>query len=252
MSDQKMKNSSLAELAADQLIDLILEQDLKPGDKLPNEYELATRLGIGRNTIREAIRRLASRNILIVRQGAGTFISQRTGVPEDPLGLTFIDHDPSLALELSDVRLLVEPAASELAAVHATQEQIDRMVELCEEIGLMTKSGRSYTPADLELHRYIGECCGNSILRNLILIIADAVSISVRVTEDRHRNVAYAEHFHIVQAIKRRDPVGARYAMMAHLNTGRQDFAQRIQKHQGVDAERDRTLPAKPAQFEKL
>ena len=230
--DKVEKGYSRTDLAANRLIELILEKDFQPGDKLPNEYELAALLGIGRSAVREAIRQLVSRNILKVRQGAGTFVAQKTGIPEDPLGLTFIGHDPGLALELSDVRMLIEPAAAERAAINATDEQIDRMVELCGEIGRLVTEGKSYVSADLEIHRYIGECCGNSILRNLMFILSDASKIAIEVSKDRFRGVAHMEHEKLVQAIRRRDSVGARYAMISHLNNSRQHFAEQKENPQ--------------------
>lgn len=218
------KGSSLVDTAAESLISFILDNKLQEGTKLPNEYELAQQLGVGRNTIREAIRRLVARNILVVRQGAGTFVAAHTGIPEDPLGLTFID-DPKLALELSDVRMLIEPAAAEQAAMYASEAQLAKMQQICEEIRIACVTGASYVEQDLSLHRLIGECSRNTILRNLSNIIADAAAISIRITEDRHRNVAYLEHKSLVDAICRRDVTGARYAMVAHLNTARQDLA---------------------------
>ena len=65
-------NASRADSAAQQIIDLIQEKNLQPGDRLPNEQELALLLNVGRSTLREAIRRLVTRNILVVRQGSGT------------------------------------------------------------------------------------------------------------------------------------------------------------------------------------
>lgn len=221
---EQKKGSSLVDTAAESLISYILDNKLPEGSKLPNEYELAQQLGVGRNTVREAIRRLVARNILVVRQGAGTFVAAHTGIPEDPLGLTFID-DPKLALELSDVRMLIEPAAAEQAALYASESQLEKMLQICEEIRVACVTGNSYVNQDLALHRLIGECCGNSILRNLASIISDAAEVSIRVTEDRHRNVAYREHRSLVDAICRRDAIGARYAMQAHLNTARQDLA---------------------------
>ena len=82
--------TSRIDLATEQIIGLIQEKNLQPGDRLPNEQELATLLEVGRSTLREAIRRLVTRNILVVRQGSGTYVSDQMGVPEDPLGLTFI------------------------------------------------------------------------------------------------------------------------------------------------------------------
>ena len=71
---------SRVDLAVDQIIQVILDRDMKAGDKLPNEYDLARELGVGRSTVREAIKRLVARNILTARQGAGTFVSEKTDV----------------------------------------------------------------------------------------------------------------------------------------------------------------------------
>lgn len=221
---------SRVDIAADEIIQLILKKDMRAGDRLPNEYNLAHELGVGRSTLREAIKRLVSRNILEARQGAGTFVSDKNGVPEDPLGLTFIAEEGNihLALELSDARMLVEPSVAALAALNATQEQIDKMYSLCYQIQEAMDSGQSYTVPDTQLHRYIAECCGNSVLQNLVSIIGDAAGVSIEVTRDSHRDAAFREHWNIVQAIARRDADGARYAMLSHLNTARIDFVQML------------------------
>ena len=70
-----------------------MDNEWKAGDKLPNEYKLADKLNAGRSTIREAIKALVSRNILEIRRGAGTFISQKGGIADDPLGLTFVKDE---------------------------------------------------------------------------------------------------------------------------------------------------------------
>jgi len=230
-------NKSRVDFASDQIIRLILEQNMRPGDRLPNEYDLACKIGVGRSTLREAVKRLVSRHVLETRQGAGTFVAPQTGVPEDPLGLTFIGNDPKLALELSDVRMLIEPTAAKLAAIHASEEDIEKLELLCEEIQQCVLQSKSYIPSDLELHRQIGACCSNSILRNLVFVLSDAAAISIRVSKDRHRDVAYPEHLQIVRAIKRRDPDGAFYAMLAHLNTARQSFAEDRKKQFLTNAE---------------
>lgn len=72
-----MKNKTLSNRIVNELMEFIREGDFSVGEKLPNEYELSSLLGVSRNTIREALRSLASRNIIDIRQGAGTFISQK-------------------------------------------------------------------------------------------------------------------------------------------------------------------------------
>lgn len=86
----------LAEQVADYILKLIVDSGLEAGAKLPNEFELAERTGVGRGTIREAVKILVSRNILEIRRGAGTYVSDRQGIVEDPLGLAFIKDKKTL------------------------------------------------------------------------------------------------------------------------------------------------------------
>ena len=211
------------DLAADQIIQLILDRDMKPGDKLPNEYELANELGIGRSTLREAIKRLIARNILTARQGAGTFVSEKNGVPEDPLGLTFMTEEGGevLALDLQDIRLMLEPEICAMVARSASVEQIEQLQRYCDEIKTFVENGADYSASDAKLHQYLAECSGNRVLCNLIPIITSAIHVTISLTNDENRNMSVIEHQLIVDAIRRHDPEGAKYGMIAHLNTSR-------------------------------
>lgn len=84
------KEKSLSRKIADDIISFILEENLHPGDKLPNEAILCERLNVGRSSLREAMRALVSRNIVTIQQGSGTYVASSTGVADDPLGLSFI------------------------------------------------------------------------------------------------------------------------------------------------------------------
>ena len=86
---REQNGQTRVEFAMDQIIQHILELNMRPGDQLPSEYELSKKLGVGRSTLREAIKRLVSRNVLETRQGAGTFVAEKTGVPEDRFDLHF-------------------------------------------------------------------------------------------------------------------------------------------------------------------
>ena len=180
------------DLAVDQIIQVILDRDMKAGDKLPNEYDLAHELGVGRSTLREAIKRLVARNILTARQGAGTFVSEKNGVPEDPLGLTFMMEEGSenLALDLQDIRLMLEPETCAIVARGATPEQIDQMQAYCDEATRLIEAEEDYSAADAKFHQYLAECSGNHVLPNLIPIIASATAIS---TALRARGVSPCE-----------------------------------------------------------
>ena len=120
----------LAEQVAQKIKDYILEEKLKAGDKLPTETALAKEMGVARSTVREAIKRLESQNILTVRHGAGSFVTDQPGLADDPLGLDFIEDKERLAFDLLEVRNIIEPAIAALAAHHATPEQIAEMEQL--------------------------------------------------------------------------------------------------------------------------
>lgn len=90
----------LAEQVAQKIKDYILEEKLKAGDKLPTETALAKEMGVARSTVREAIKRLESQNILTVRHGAGSFVTDQPGLADDPLGLDFIEDKERLAFDL--------------------------------------------------------------------------------------------------------------------------------------------------------
>lgn len=218
---------SLAETTADRIIELILQQNMQPGIKLPTEAELAKMLGVGRSTIREAVRRLATRNILDVRQGSGIFVSQKKGVPEDPLGITFLGDSTKAALELGDMRLMLEPEFAAVAAANATEQQLRELQAACARVEELIAGGEAYREADIAFHHCIAACSGNQVLENIIPVISSSVSISIVQTEDVFRERTFEEHRRVLAAILRRDIIGARFCMAAHLNTSRDFFAQR-------------------------
>lgn len=117
---------SLPQKISDDIIALILEENLKPGDKLPNETILSQRLDVGRSSLREAMKLLASRNIVTIRQGSGTYISASPGMVEDPLGFIFIDNKQKLVQDLLEVRFLLEPSIAAMAATRADEKDIKK------------------------------------------------------------------------------------------------------------------------------
>ena len=107
---------SLPEIIADRIIDLILEQGLKEGDRLPNERELCVIMKVGRSSLREAVRMLSSRNILMVRHGSGIYLCNHPGLSDDPFGFTFIRDKAKLVNDVAEFRMMVEPRIASMAA----------------------------------------------------------------------------------------------------------------------------------------
>ena len=127
----------------------------------------------------------------------------------------------NLALDLQDIRLMLEPETCAIVARGATPEQIDQMQAYCDEVTHLIEAEEDYSAADAKFHRYLAECSGNHVLPNLIPIIASAIGVVITVTNDEHRSQSGMEHQRIVDAIRRHDPEGAKYSMIAHLNTSR-------------------------------
>ena len=127
-----LKHTLLAEQVEEQLYDYITKLPMKAGDKLPNEFKLAEQFGVGRGTIREAVKLLVSRNVLETRRGSGTYVKELVPADLDPLNLRHVEDKVSLAMDLVDLRLILEPGIAELAAYNATEEEISRLKELCD------------------------------------------------------------------------------------------------------------------------
>ncbi|WP_069999259.1 FadR/GntR family transcriptional regulator [Cellulosilyticum sp. I15G10I2] len=224
-------NRSLAETVSEEILNFIIDQDLNVGDKLPNEYDLATRLGVGRSTVREAIKALISRNILEIRRGAGTFISQKLGVADDPLGLTFFKDKHKLALDLIEIRFMIEPRIASLAAMNATDADIAQMTKLCEEVEMLIRAGENHVAKDVEFHTCIASSSKNLVMPNLIPIINTAIALFIDLTHSMLKEETIQTHREILEAIKSRQPNKAHDAMLLHLAYNRRNLEKRMRDY---------------------
>lgn len=207
----------LTDLVTDALIQYIKKNRLKPGDRLPNEYELADILGVGRSTVREGVRALVSRNVLEIRRGAGTFVSEKQGVADDPLGLMFYEDQFQMATDLLQIRELIEPSIASYAARHATPEQIRRILELCQRVEDKIRQGEDHLPDDILFHTAIARSSGNQVVGTLIPIINRAVDVFCNLTGRILREETISTHREVAQAIAQRDAQGAYDGMYLHL-----------------------------------
>ncbi|EKQ51631.1 MULTISPECIES: FadR/GntR family transcriptional regulator [unclassified Clostridium] len=221
---------SLGEQTSERIIQLIIKNDWKAGDKLPNEYDLAEKLKVGRSTIREAIKALVSRNILEIRRGAGTYISEKGGIADDPLGLTFVKDKFKLAVDLLEVRFMIEPSIASIAAVKATGEEIQQMSDLCDEIEELILQNEPYMDKDIEFHTAIAKSSKNLVVGNLIPIINSSIAIFMDITNQKLRRETIETHREVLNAIKDRDSNGARDAMYLHLVYNRRNIKGIIEK----------------------
>ena len=226
MFKEVLKNEKpLAERVANKIVQLIIDKNLIVGEKLPNEFELAESLGVGRGTVREAVKLLVSRNILEIQRGKGTFVSQKPGVVDDPLGLVFFKDKQKLSLDLLEIRFMLEPKIAALAAENATEEDINEMKRICDEIEQYVNSTGEYSiDLDLELHICIAKSTGNLVIPKLIPIIQTAVEVFKRVNYNERGQELILSHRELVNAIEAHDSELVESLMKKHLDSAKRDL----------------------------
>jgi DNA-binding FadR family transcriptional regulator len=212
----------LSERVADRIEQMIFANEINPGDKIPNEYELMKSLNIGRGTIREAIKILASRNVLEIKRGYGTYVCEKVGQIEDPLGFRFIQDKKKLALDLVEIRMMLEPEIAAAAAINSTPEQVVVIQDLCNKVSELISKKEDYGKADMEFHNQIAFSTGNQVISRVIPIINSGIELFVDITKHSKAGRANITHQAVTDAIRDHDPNGARQAMKAHLQDNKE------------------------------
>lgn len=207
----------LPQIIADKIIDLIESKELLPGERLPSEQELMKELSVGRGTIREAIKSLVSRNIVEIRRGVGTFVAEKTGVVEDPLGFSFINNKKKLVKDSMDVRLLLEPSIAKWAARNATDSEILEIIELSNKIETAILNNENYSDLDVEFHTKIANSSRNLVVENLIPILNMNIRSLIDVTHSVLKEHTISSHKKIANAIKERNEEMAEQSMKEHI-----------------------------------
>lgn len=207
----------LSEQTAVRLRGMIREKQMRPGDRFPSERELIEQFGVGRSTIREAIKVLVAENLLEIRRGTGTFISQTMGIAKDPLGLQFTP-EKTLLQNLFEARFIIEPQIAALAARRATPEDLDRLERaLIQHLSCEDES--RHAALDVEFHTALARCCHNDVLQRFLPVVIEAIA------EGRSQTAAVpgtwdnakAWHREIFLSVQRGADKDAQEQMLKHL-----------------------------------
>lgn len=231
MSRKKVQiKKTLGQQTEDKLMKYILDNQVSIGEKIPNEFELTEIFSVGRSTIREAVKGLVSRGVLEIRRGDGTYVVSTVYMENDVLGFGQIKDRYQLALDLFDVRLMIEPEIVTWACRKATKEQIIKLRELCNEVEMLYKQGHNHIQKDIEFHSYLAKISGNMVVERLIPVINTSVVIFANITYRSLMQETLETHRAIVTSIERKDPVGAKCAMNMHLTYNRQVIMELLEK----------------------
>ena len=221
-----VRTSRLYEQIVQQIEESIVRGDLKPGDQLPAERDLAQRFGVSRTAVREAVKALREKGLVEAYSGRGTFITDgTTQAVRQSLDLMVKIGQPDGSNHLAEVRAILEP---EIAALAATRLQESELATMREAVAVMDKAGQdpdAYIEADLDFHLALAEGAANP----LILSLLDSIVGLLREQRLRIFQVpggperGQVHHKRILAAVERRNSEEARAAMRAHLEQVRED-----------------------------
>ena len=212
------KTRKLPEQVADKLREMIIQESLKTGAKLPAEAELMERFGVSRSTVREAVKILQTEHIVDIRQGQGTFLCAMPGLAHDPLGLRFADQEELIA-QLLETRLLIEPSVAALAAIRRQDKQLAAMKTLLDKMDNAYLHGEDYTPYDFEFHSVIAQCTGNDVMMRLLPTIHESIQAGyhhTRRVEGSYQRASQC-HLEMYRGILDHDSERARMAAQRHM-----------------------------------
>lgn len=224
-TEDGLRNVKLSEHVYERIFELIVSGEYPTGSRLPSELELAERFRVSRPVVREALGRLRDDELIISRQGSGSYVSRQPATATlgfAPLGSV---SDIQRCFEFREA---IETASAALAAQRRVEEDVERLVAMIGELGKAVESGSIGTEADFEFHVAVAEAGKNRFLVTALKSIEAHAAFGIRLarslslTRPRERLLeVQAEHEQICEAIVREDAAGAREAMRSHVVNAR-------------------------------
>ena len=211
--------TSLSEEISTQIMKLVSSGDLKPGQKLPSERELCTRFGVGRSSLREALRCLTIVGVLETRVGEGTFLALNG---EKFIGTVLgwrVATERKGVENLMRVRLALESETAADAARNSTTETTDQLGSILDKMKASLKDRLPFTKADAAFHLAIAKASANELIFDLLTLIRSQLEEGLLEVGawPGGPETACIEHGRILEAIRNRDAETAKSAMRDHI-----------------------------------
>ncbi len=218
-------NPSVSDKVVQKIIDRLARRELKPGDKLPSEAVMAAELGVSRIALREGLKALAAKGLIVTRHGEGSFINQYSPklLSDTLFNLSLLNDGP--LLEILQLRKLIETEAARLCASNATAEELaeivlykDKREQYCKVEQTDDAIAKKYE-YDRLFHQAIAKGSHVQLYRQFLETIQTSLSIHQSFSSSSE-TMASTSHFHaeITNALINRDPETAASMMYAHLS----------------------------------
>ncbi|MEV1010560.1 FCD domain-containing protein [Streptomyces sp. NPDC049881] len=211
MSLTAPRRSALADQVIDQLRHQITSGEWPVGSRIPTEPELVERLGVARNTVREAIRALAHNGLLDIRQGSGTYVTATSELAGVMLR-RFEDAEPR---DVAELRSALEARAARLAAERRTERELRQLETLLARREAAWEAGEAerFIEADATFHMAVVKASHNDVLTALYADLGGVVRAFLRHdVGDRLHPAAYSDHSGLLTALRAADPAAAEEA----------------------------------------
>lgn len=208
---QRSRSTSVTDQVIEAVFGMLRSGRYRTGDRLPSEWELVEQLGVGRSAVREGTRELAALGVVDVQPGRGTFVRS---LRPDLLVRPDLQHEVDRALlrEFLEVRQIIEPEAAALAAVRASEVELERLAHDVDRLGEAVNVGYR-PPEDLGFHLNIVRATHNTALTRLAGAIVSFYQRDEALPTERD----VREHRAVLDAMIARHPERAKEAMHAHL-----------------------------------
>lgn len=214
-----IEKPSLVDGLVDRIVQLIRSNAYEPGDRLPAIMEMARSFGVGHPSVREALKKLETVGIVEIKHGSGVYV----GRGQDALLVSNPVYgggvSKKLMLDLIEARMPIETKAATLAAVHATEEHLEKMAEHLRTAGQNLQNDAVLSAVNMAFHREIAVASGNTVLEQLQEVLTNLFQREQRVILGIYgsRDKDHEEHRRILEALRSRDAERARTLMEQHL-----------------------------------
>lgn len=211
---------SSVDQVVERIRDVITEQKLSAGARLPGELQLVEQLQVSRPVLREALARLQGLGLIEIQRGNGTFVASRERLANCvQLLRTAVTLAPRELLSYAELRAAVEVQAVRQAAERATDEDVAELKQMLKELNSVDRPYEELLEIDFRFHRRILQAAGNELMQNLMEVIYEFVVTQMAQTtpSPRENKLGRRLHREIVAAIADHDPDAAERAMREHM-----------------------------------
>lgn len=221
------------EIIVEQIEASFLNGQLKMGDKLPPERELASRFEVSRTSVREALQALEISGFIEIRQGGGSFIKKsEVHSVSEALSTKIIQTEKKMVYEMLELRRALEVESASLAAQRATSADLERIRESLEQMALYEKDVEAGVQADLHFHLQIVHATHNELLIDMVQMLTERMEETIRATRkhrfsdgDRYKTT-FEEHKEIYIAIASGNAQEAKKLMEEHITRIRRELSE--------------------------